>query len=126
MRRALASFLLALFSLPLIAPLALASSDGTLPACCRRDGKHRCSMSEGASADSSMPGEVSFNAVAKCCTYPKATAATTDSNIDAPVNSATIFAAIVSHPAVHAQTEARHRISFARSSQKRGPPALLS
>ena len=73
------------------------------------------------------PGEVSVHSVAaKCCSYPKATAATTDTNIGAPVNSAAIFAAIVSHPAVHAQTEARYRISFARSSQKRGPPAFLS
>jgi len=125
MRRALASFLLALFSLPLIAPLALAGSDPTLPACCRRDGKHRCSMSSPDEAP--MPGEVSLHSVAaRCSSYPNATAATTDANIGVPENSVAFFAAVVSHPAVQAQTEARYRISFARSSQKRGPPALLS
>jgi hypothetical protein len=124
MRRALASFLLTLFSLPLIAPLALAGSDGTLPACCRRDGKHRCSMSS--TEDASTPGEVSLHSTAKCCSYPKGAAATTNSNIGAPENSAAIFAAVISHPAVQAQTEARYRISFARSSQKRGPPAFFS
>jgi hypothetical protein len=124
MRRALASFLLALFSLPLIAPLVLAGSDSTLPACCRREGKHRCSMT---ADDSSTPGEVSLHSVAaRCASYPKGTAATTDNNVGVSENSAAIFAAIVSHPAVQAQAEARYRISFARSSQKRGPPALLS
>lgn len=45
MRRAFAVLLLALFSFPLIAP-ALSTSDrqSTLPACCRRDGKHHCEM----------------------------------------------------------------------------------
>jgi hypothetical protein len=124
MRRALASFLLALFSLPLIAPIALAGAD-TIPACCRREGKHRCSMDAGSMENS--PGEVSFHsAAAKCGSYPKATAAADSTNIGAPKNSAAVSAAIFSHPALQAQSEALYRISCARSSQKRGPPALLS
>lgn len=35
-----------------------------------------------------------------------------------------IFAAVVSHPVVQQQTEARFRISFERSRQKRAPPSL--
>ena len=36
------------------------------------------------------------------------------------------FSAVISHPANHVQTEACYRISFSRSSQKRGPPVVLS
>ena len=39
------SVVLALFLLPLLLPLSNAS-DATLPACCRRDGKHHCAMSD--------------------------------------------------------------------------------
>ena len=45
MRRALATFLVAMFSLPLIAPVLLADTDSNLPACCRRGGQHHCAMS---------------------------------------------------------------------------------
>jgi len=36
-----------------------------------------------------------------------------------------IFAELLSHPAVHAQTESKQRISLSRSRQKRGPPSLF-
>jgi hypothetical protein len=35
------------------------------------------------------------------------------------------FGCILSHPTIHAQTEARYRISFSRSRQKRGPPSSV-
>jgi hypothetical protein len=37
-----------------------------------------------------------------------------------------IFAELVSHPSIHRQTEAKYRVSFSRSRQKRGPPVVLS
>ncbi len=45
MRRALATFLLSLLTIPAIVPVLLAG-DRSLPACCRRDGKHHCAMSD--------------------------------------------------------------------------------
>jgi hypothetical protein len=39
---------------------------------------------------------------------------------------ASIRVVVVSHPAGIAQTEARYRVNFNRSRQKRGPPSLLS
>jgi hypothetical protein len=41
-------------------------------------------------------------------------------------NSCAIFGAVVSHPTIYVRTEAGYRISFGRSSQKRGPPVVLS
>jgi hypothetical protein len=42
----------------------------------------------------------------------------------APVT-ASAFAELVHHPAVHEQTHAKYRISRDRSRQKRGPPSLI-
>jgi hypothetical protein len=44
MRRALATLLIAVFGFPLIAASIFAQAASDLPACCRRAGKHHCSM----------------------------------------------------------------------------------
>jgi hypothetical protein len=44
MRRTLALLLIALFSVSLFTPLFAADERRELPACCRRDGQHHCSM----------------------------------------------------------------------------------
>jgi hypothetical protein len=67
MRRALASLLLVVFSLPLFAPLLVASAVSELPACCLRDGKHRCAM--GGAAKSGGAGGLHFQA--KCPFFPQ-------------------------------------------------------
>ncbi|HLW75944.1 MAG TPA: hypothetical protein VKS01_03145 [Bryobacteraceae bacterium] len=125
MRRALASFVLALFGFPLIAPMVLDGSAANLPACCRREGKHHCAMSVSAmSADLPAPG-AAFQAIApRCNAFPGAASTTASAPFAILRDSARIFAALVSHPSIQFQTEARYRISFDRSSQKRGPPAL--
>src|SRR5882762_4471443 len=68
MRRALASALLALFTIPLIVPALTAISDSNLPACCRRDGKHHCAMSDAAESPS---GPTASAVQPKCPVYPK-------------------------------------------------------
>ncbi len=121
MRRALSSLLLVALSFPLIAPML--ASDASLPECCRRDGKHHCAQSMG---DSSSNGEVSLQAIAeRCGSFPKAIAAI-DGSFTIPRNSSRVLAVIVIHPAIQFQTEARYRIPFSRSRQKRGPPVFLS
>jgi hypothetical protein len=131
MRRELASLLLGLISFPLIAPLLLASTDSDLPACCRRDGKHHCSMASG-NMEASMTGEDSEPGPAvdpiqpKCPYYPATGAAPIVSSIVLPESSQAISLLLFSHPAARTQTQALNRISFSRSRQKRGPPLILS
>jgi hypothetical protein len=56
MRRFLAILVLALFSFALISPAVLASdADDSLLACCRRAGKHRCSMTVPETGSSTGP-----------------------------------------------------------------------
>jgi hypothetical protein len=123
MRRALATFLLAVFSFPLIAPAVFADAESNLPECCRRGGKHRCAMMIG---EAPATG-VSFRSIQpRCPLYPGAPATPAGEFIAVLESSWAIFGLVVSHPAIHVQTEAGYRISLGRSSQKRGPPVVLS
>ena len=118
MRRLWAMLLLGLFSFSLIAPAVFASDAGsTLPACCRRNGAHRCSASRGSESGPSVHA-------ARCASYPSAKALPIARTVTLASSSQRVFAEIVAHPATHPQTEARFRISFSRTSQKRGPPSL--
>lgn len=122
MQRVLATLLLALFSYPLILPAILVDSEATLPACCRREGKHHCGMANTESRQQSSGAAVRE----KCPSYPGVSAFPAFSNT-LVLNAAQVFyASLAQHPAVHSQTQALQRISFSRSSQKRGPPSLLA
>jgi hypothetical protein len=125
MRRASAILLLALLSLAVAMPMVLADPESQLPACCRRDGKHHCAMM--AMADSEEPSDPVLAAVRATCSYfPNVGAVASHPNTIAPEISPDIFTAIISHPAIQAQLEAHHRISFSRTHPKRGPPIRLS
>jgi hypothetical protein len=120
MRRALASLLLAVFSFPLIVPI-LRVDAANLPSCCRREGQHRCSM------DSASTYQEGLSPIQpKCSNYPSTLAVRGDRNVAAVKDSEAISASLLSYPSVQARTEAQYRVSFSRSRQKRGPPALLS
>jgi hypothetical protein len=62
----------------------------------------------------------------RCSSFPLTSALPGDAAYAFLNTSSAIFAALLSHPAVQCQTDALGRISFSRSRQKRGPPALLS
>ena len=124
LKRASAILLLVFFSFSLIGPEAFADNDSELPACCRRDGKHHCASMEPAHRQPSSAPAV--KAVRQCMNFPKANAVRAFSSTILLNASQAFFASIVTHPAVHPQTEARQRVSFSRSRQKRGPPISLS
>lgn len=124
LRRLLAIALLVVLGLPLASPLFAqsAESGGSLPACCRRHGTHHCMTgfdTFSSSASSSSQFRAPFE---RCPYYPAATLAVRSGWITLPVRGA-IFAGLVSHPAVVAQTQSMWRIARDRSRQKRGPPA---
>ncbi|MGA2118622.1 MAG: hypothetical protein ABSH56_28180 [Bryobacteraceae bacterium] len=122
MRRTLASILVALFSFPLIAPL-LADTDSTLPACCRRNGKHHCSMM---SMGSPSPGLAVRTIQPKCPCYPAANTVPAKPNVALLSISPAVFALLFSRPAGQVRTTAGYRITLSRSRHVRGPPPSLS
>jgi hypothetical protein len=78
MRRALAILLALFFSLGPLAAALGAENGSRLPACCRRDGKHHCAMSEQAMAGAlatALGSELVFSAPAHCPFYPHVAAA---------------------------------------------------
>ena len=117
MRRALAISLLLLFGWNLAAPLLLADPDATLPPCCRRHGKHHCSM-----MDRALGYGPAVTAVSERC--PCRNAATTASRTSSwqPLLPTPHFAGLCRQPLVVEQTRALARISVQRSHRKRGPP----
>jgi hypothetical protein len=109
-----------LFALPAVSPLfALTPTlEAHLPACCRRAGAHHC-MATMQMPDAKTP---TFAPVPACCrSYPQHTVAVAHTDLATPT-SALLFAEIVSHPALHRQTQARARVALDRARHKRGPP----
>ncbi|SEC45088.1 hypothetical protein [Terriglobus roseus] len=125
--RLLAILLLIVMGLPMTSPLLAlqANSEGHLPACCRRNGKHQCTGIAGTDGRMDAAKGAHIHALAeKCPMYPQASVAAPH-DLATPPASRVIFASIVSHPTGTAQTESKWRVSRFRSRQKRGPPASL-
>jgi hypothetical protein len=117
--RFIAIALLLIFSGDSALPALLADSESSLPACCRRDGKHHCAMMEKETAGPSWR-----TVTRKCPSFPKRTVAFfTDQS--APPPEVRVGGWIVSHPVNKAQTEVLYRISHSRTRQKRGPPSFV-
>ncbi|MBS1815981.1 MAG: hypothetical protein JSS87_13995 [Acidobacteria bacterium] len=123
MRKLLAITLLAVFGLPFVSPLfALsAKSESQLPACCRRNGKHHCTMGAAAGGDHAP----AFVAHEKC---PYAQMAFT-----APLSNTSVLPA--SSGISVALQQGRHVVAQAASGvhdatgfahPKRGPPPFFS
>jgi hypothetical protein len=108
-----------LFGWLLLVP-AFAAGESTVPACCRRSGKHHCTTRAHAN-----PAETSLVSLRdKCPCVPQATVAT-HVEFSAPSGAHAIYAGLLAHPAVAQQTEAGYRLSHFRARQKRGPPVFL-
>ena len=118
--RTLSAILLTIvMGLPMAAPL-FASGEKSLPACCRRDGKHRCMGKSMLQMDVGTSPAIS-SAQTMCPHFPKVLAVNSHSQLGLYTSTA-VFAGIVSHPALSPQTQSNYRVSLLRSHQKRGPP----
>lgn len=127
MRKILSILLLVALGLPSLIPLLVTSSldEASLPACCRRNGKHHCMMSM-AERNSISSDKSQFLAPEEKCPYcPGALTLGHQTNVFGVQSGQTVFIRLVSQSAVVAQTESKRRISRDRSRQKRGPPLLL-
>jgi hypothetical protein len=131
LRRLLSILLFGATLLPMIAPMLStgAMAESTLPACCRRGGKHHCMMS--AAARAIMLGETNDGAVRvgtppEQCPYRQHALVAAHLQVFTPAATATHSVFLLHAPSAAAQAECLRRISFDRSRQKRGPPSLLS
>ena len=118
-RRLVSLFLFLCFSFGLISPLLALDgvSDVNLPACCRRNGEHKCmrQMHE-------APSGTSVTTVQpKCPNCPGGPSVMRHDQVSLHA-AALIFAEIASHPAFRPQTLAWARVAMAGARHKRGPP----
>lgn len=123
MRRSIALSLMLLFGLMPMAPLLSPDADANLPACCRRNGRHHCSMRGMGQGGEGQKGFASLTE--KCPCQPPATAAVHGPSYG-PGGASCFFAGDGCPPAGTAQTRALARISFLCWHLRRGPPALLA
>lgn len=123
MRRTITISLLMIFSWMLIAPFFAPDAEASLPACCRRNGKHHCTMRMMGRNAGNQKG---FSTVTEKCPYQTASTCAAHSSTLAPEAGKRYYAEVGLHPACVAQPDALFRISFHRSHQKRGPPAPLA
>jgi hypothetical protein len=119
MRRAIAISLMMLFSWTLTAPFFAPDNQASLPACCRRNGKHHCSARMMGLLAGSQRG---FTTVAEKCPRCPLNASSTNSPQYQVESAAAIYVEFVTYPAIAPQSEAVYPISSLRSHQKRGPP----
>jgi hypothetical protein len=121
MRRILAIGLLLLFASAYVLPMVMSDAEQKLPLCCRRDGKHHCSMMD----HLPQSGETGVRILhVKCPCWPVGTVSSSRHNVFVST-AALIYGELLSHPATFSQTEVGYVISQTRSHQKRGPPFLI-
>lgn len=118
-RRAPAILLLGIFGFSLIVPVLAVDSASKLPACCRRDGEHRCAMS-------SARSEAAALIQAVCPAYPKTGATPAYSKTAVAGLCQVVAGPTASESTYRAQTAALAHSSFSRTRQKRGPPKRIS
>jgi hypothetical protein len=122
MRRMMALAVALLIGLPLIAPLLPFNAATSVPLCCRRNGQHHCM---GAMLPSAATDQGPAMVAPKCPRFPMASVLPQSlALVTLDANSASVDLFV--RPAALPQTEARYRIAFARSRQKRGPPVIVS
>jgi hypothetical protein len=120
MRRFLASLLVALFSFALISPAVLASdAEDRLPACCRRIGRHRCSVMSSEAGASSGPAVHA----GRCQLFPHGQAAPADPVKTFPPFSNRATTAFLHASAVEQPAALVYESIYDPASPKRGPPA---
>jgi hypothetical protein len=124
LRRFFTILLLAIIGLPLAAPLFAASSrdESSLPACCRRNGKHHCMGGMEMSAEASS--KPAFRAPKDACPYAPTLPTAFHRNSFATFSRTATSIVLQTHDTILAQTECKLRISRSRSRQKRGPPTI--
>jgi hypothetical protein len=124
-RRLISIALLLIFSFPLISPLfALGGdSESRLPVCCRRHGKHHCTMSAEQMA-ALLYGEQVTPLRSKCPLFPKPTVPVPQQTLFFD-QSGFVFAEALSHRAQRRRTEASIHIALEGARHKRGPPTVL-
>lgn len=122
MRRLLSSFLIALFSFPLIAQAFSVEPTQTLPACCRRAGVHHCALPGGAGHAGHTQTGSQFNAI-RCALFPQAGTIPQVSRFSAPATPFVLTATPLTGLINPTGSGTGHSVAPFDAIHKRGPPS---
>ncbi|MDE3195801.1 MAG: hypothetical protein KGN84_05635 [Acidobacteriota bacterium] len=122
MRRFCAVLLVALISFLLLGPAFAASPENNLPACCRRGGKHHCSLN----AKSGGSNGPALNADGRCPLYYAQGPAVAGSSVRFAVAAGMAVGQrpVARDPGAGHQSTVRGSSAAIRSFLSRGPPSL--
>jgi hypothetical protein len=120
MRRALASFLLAVIGVPLIGVPLLVESLPAAPACCLRNGQHHCEAA-GMGSSSESPAVVS----ARCPLWPVPAVASRQLKAPLPAVAVQGSSPLLSQPGLFTSRQRRFPAAAKDPIKKRGPPPPL-
>jgi hypothetical protein len=122
-QRIVAAGLLCLLTNSWLAPLLFSDPQSNLPACCRRDGKHRCSLIQMAGP---ATDDRNYTAAApKCPLYPRAIPKAPGVQLY-PFRTQRFFERIVAKKPITATAVIQYLVSCTPAHQKRGPPQFPS
>jgi hypothetical protein len=122
-RSSLAALLAAIVSFPLMLPMLSPAPESNVPACCRKDGKHACSMMSKAASHHDNAPAVSLKKEV-CPLFPTGKTSPASARVSTVPPAQALSAQLLTFMSAPEQMEARYRVSFNRSWQKRGPPSL--
>jgi hypothetical protein len=123
MRRGIAIFLALAFSSLLVLPAFAGPAQSNLPACCRKTGKHHCSLHL---AKSETNAGMLLTTVSGPCPYYPCLAGPAQLEISSPTVSRALVAAFGLQAGLIGQAEAGYQpVSDVSSNQKRGPPSFV-
>ena len=117
MRRIAAASQVALFSWMLIAPLLAPGAEANLPPCCRRHGKHHCSMMEPLAG-----GRRGVQTIQEKCPFQRVAKTTAHTAAYHPEAVAALLPGTVNQPAPPVSSEPLCRLALEHSRLQRGPP----
>jgi hypothetical protein len=119
MRRAIALTLLALFGYVLIAPFLAPGAEASLPPCCRRHGKHHCTMMQPLTGS-----QRGLQTIQEKCPYQSAHRGAAHSASWRPQATDAFHTPIAVERTRPAQSAAMLESRLLRGPPRRGPPSL--
>jgi hypothetical protein len=124
LRRITAILLLGILGSPLVVPATSGDRRLKLPACCRPDGRHRCSMMDRAERAGSASGPVARPSQAKCPLFPTGDAIPSHAQGSLPRPAVAIGAALAAGIALASPARVRVFSGESHTHLVRGPPSL--